>query len=185
METPPGLINLRPEVLNTLLTEPHYKEIGKVAANWAVLELLVGSALWRIAQVNDYEGACLTAQIPNMARRIDALAALVKVRGGSKGIVTKINKFGEDTFGLNEQRNRIVHDPWYIDRVTGEIQRLEVSAKRTLKFSYVAVSVNEIQAVVDLIHNHINRWDDLAKEIFAELESSPEKPPPETQLLSE
>jgi hypothetical protein len=159
------------ETLSNLLNEPHYKSIGKVAANWAALEALVNSALWRVARVEDMAGACFTAQIPNMARRVDALAALVKLRGGSTGLIKKVNKFGTDTHGLNELRNRVVHDPWHVDRDTGEIKRLEVSAKGSLKLGYVAMPVAEIDHVVDLIHAHINRFDGMMKEIWAEIES--------------
>lgn len=149
-----------------LFTEAHYREIGKVAANWAAFETIAVSALWMLADVKDEPGACLTAQIPNMARRMDALEALLRLRGASDFLLRKVHKFGSDTYGLQEQRNRIVHDPWHVDK-DGQLNRLEITAKGKLKFGHIPFAVAEITRAVFLISEHIKRFSELMREIDA------------------
>jgi hypothetical protein len=161
MSLPPQL-----EALSLMMNEPHYKAIGKVVANWAALEAIISSALWRLARVDDTAGVCLTSQIPNMPGRMNALISLAKLRNASDGIIRKLHKFADDTPGLQEQRNRVAHDPWRIDLSTGQLQRLEVSARKTAKLQYVPVSVEEIESVVDRILAHVNRCCDLMDEMF-------------------
>ncbi len=55
------------------IPDAYYIAIGKVASNWAAFEALVNSLLWQLAKVHDDRGACLTAQIANVARSLDRL----------------------------------------------------------------------------------------------------------------
>jgi hypothetical protein len=157
--------------------EPHYQSIGRVAANWATFEALVNSALWRLAKVDDEPGACITSQIPNSARQLEALVALVRLRRGSHALIKKLTKFQQDTRGIQDQRNRIVHSPWHLDPKTGEIKRLEISARGALKFELVPMSREKIDKVVDLTKDHVDRFSNLVVEILAEVEKPQEVRP--------
>lgn len=154
--------------------------IGKVASNWAALELLVSNALWQLAKIDDEPGACLTAQIGNIGRMLDALTALVRLRGGSEKSLSKIAGFAEKTFGLSTKRNRIVHDPWV---VTGTLEpsRLEVSARKKLIYGYQIMPTTEVNAVVDAIADHTDRFEEIMDAVFAELEPSPGTPVPPSE----
>src|SRR5271154_5347239 len=109
------------------MSDRHYAAIGKVAANWSALERLMDSLIWRIALVQDKEGACITAQIPNMARRVEALISVIRLNGGSERLIKRYNKFAADTDKLQTGRNRVVHDPWIFDAVSETPHRLEIS----------------------------------------------------------
>jgi hypothetical protein len=165
------LMQIRPE---------HYMAIGKVASNWAALELLVSNALWQLAKIDDEPGACLTAQIGNIGRMLDALTALVRLRGGSEKSLSKIAGFAEKTFGLSTKRNRIVHAAWV---VTGTLEpsRLEVSARKKLIYGYQIMPTTEVNAVVDAIADHTDRFEEIMDAVFAELEPSPGTPVPPSE----
>src|SRR4051795_2696366 len=86
-------------------TEAHLLAIGKVATRWSHLEQTLAMGLWRVAGLDNKTGTCLTAQIPNSARMLDALLALSHVKGASERLLRTIKKFAEKTLGLQEQRN--------------------------------------------------------------------------------
>jgi hypothetical protein len=72
------------------VSDQHYAAIGKVASNWAALEHLIDSMIWRMGMFMDNEGACVTAQIPNMARRLDALIAIIRLQDADPKILKKL-----------------------------------------------------------------------------------------------
>ncbi len=79
------------------MTADQYKAIGRVAAWWSRFEADVATMLWRLTGLESGLGACLTAQIPNVSRLLDGLVALVAYRGGSKELLTRLNKFKAKT----------------------------------------------------------------------------------------
>jgi hypothetical protein len=151
------------------ISSEHYAAIGQVASNWAFFEQVVNGALWHLAQVEEKAGACLTAQIPGINRSLEALLALVQLRGGSKLSVSKLNKFVEATNSLVRKRNRIVHDPWEVDQKTFNPSRFEISAQKTLIFGNQVVPTQELKAIADEIWEHTVRFDNLMKEVLAEI----------------
>jgi hypothetical protein len=164
------------EISGSLLQSEHYVAIGMVASNWAAFEYLVNSALWYLAKVDDEPGACLTSQIPNMGRSFDALAAIVRLRGGTDTAIRKINQFAQETHTLGTKRNRVVHDPWAAEKKTSVPHRLEISAQKKLIFGYQPVPTAQLQKVVEEIAAHMDQFDKLMKIILAEIGPSLEKP---------
>ena len=61
--------------------ETHYAAVGKVASNWAAFEHRIQWAIWNIAELDNLTGACITAQIGNSGRMIDAVIALLRLKG--------------------------------------------------------------------------------------------------------
>jgi hypothetical protein len=136
----------------------HYAAIGKVAANWAALELIVDSACWVLAGVADEPGVCLTSQVAGIQRKLDALTALLRFREKPENLVKQVNKIAKDARGLSERRNRVVHDPWQTGGLLGGPHRLEASARAKLVFESVPMGTGEVIALVDDIWALTNRF---------------------------
>ncbi len=158
-----------------LIPDSHYATIGKVAANWSVLEKLAESAIWRFARCDDEAGACITSQIYSLDGRLKALISLLKWRGLGDGLVAKLNKLAADSPGLGEQRNRIVHDPWNVS-ASGVPQRLQITAQKTLVMGFQPMPTDEVKKVADRIAIFIDRFETLILEVVAELERPPQAP---------
>src|SRR5687767_1082599 len=94
---------------------PYHTAVGRIAVGWAFLETHVNCFIWELADVEQYVGACITAQIISPSNRFRALIALVRVRGGSERSITKLNKLSASVDKLARLRNRYVHDPAAID----------------------------------------------------------------------
>jgi hypothetical protein len=156
-----------PQPLLQSLSTSHYAAIGMVAANWSAFERLVESLLWTLADADDQPAICLTAQIPSMTRRFDALLALTRLRGGDEQLATRINRFAEASHALNDKRNRVVHDTWHWNFPMQQALRLEMSANKKLVYGFVAMSEDEIAEIGDKIADHIEEFDGLATAILS------------------
>lgn len=165
-----------PHIAGSVLPE-HYLAIGKVASNWAAFEGLVRSAIWVLAKVEDEAGACITAQLPNISRALDALIALVRLRGGDDTLVRSYKKMAEDSVALGNKRNRIVHDPWAAERGTKRPHRLEITAQKRLVMGYLAHTTEEVEKLVDEINDHIDRFIALTEKAIALVGASLKKSP--------
>jgi hypothetical protein len=120
----------------------HYAAVGRVALGWTRIEDELASTVQMLAGLGWRIGSCLTAQIPNSARMIDALWSLCELR--SPGI-TKPQSFRKRTerlMSLGERRNRVVHDIWTFD--PGVTTKWQLSAKRTLKNEQRVVPTSEV-----------------------------------------
>ena len=75
---------------------PAYADcLAHISANWANLEYMINSSIWELAETRPALGACITAQIVSLHRKLSALLALMKLREMDDGLITKVNKFSE------------------------------------------------------------------------------------------
>jgi hypothetical protein len=149
--------------------DEHMKWLGHVTAIWASLELNVNMAIWELANIERWIGACLTTQIFAPAARFRALISRVRVRGGTPEIIAKVNRFAESAGGLARRRNSYVHDTWSIEETTGEIKRIHVTMEGTFSFGFTPTSVEDLKRLYDDIQDGIKRFDILRDEVFASL----------------
>jgi hypothetical protein len=133
----------------TVQTETHYAAVGKLASNWAEFEHRIQWAIWNIAGLDNLTGACITAQIGNSGRLIDAMIALLRLKGATESSITSLNKFAARVGDKQRQRNRIVHDPWSFKIPNGEAVRGELSASREVISTFVPHSTKEVEDFAD------------------------------------
>jgi hypothetical protein len=156
-------------------TEAHLLAIGRVASNWSQLEQTLAQALWRLAGVDNKTGTCLTAQIPNSARMLDALLALAKLRAASKKALKNIEKFVRKTYGIQEQRNRVVHDVWTFD--PGLINRWPLTARKIVSDEPVQVTTDEVEGLANTIDHHDTELRRILRELCQTTVAATVSPP--------
>jgi hypothetical protein len=147
----------------------HYASVGKVAAIWAGLEHLMQMAIWRLARVDNLTGVCITAQIGNSGRLLDAITALLRLRGATDIALKPLLTFSEKVGRRQRKRNRIVHDEW-VFRLDGQPSRFEVSANRLAVYDIIPHSTDEVE---DFVKQIIALCDE-----FNEILSDPALPQP-------
>jgi hypothetical protein len=133
----------------TAKMETHYAAVGKVTSNWAEFEHRIQWAIWNIAGLDNLTGACITAQIGSSGRLIDALIALLRLKGATGSSITSLNKFAEKVGEKQRQRNRIIHDPWSFKIPNGQAARDQLSAKGEVSSSLVPHSTKEVEDFAD------------------------------------
>jgi hypothetical protein len=149
--------------------DEHMKWLGHVAAMSSSLDLSVNMAIWELANVERWIGACLTTQLFSPSSRYRVLCSLIQVRGGSTAIVAKVNKFAVRAGALARRRNEYIHDAWAVDEQGGEVKRIHVTMEGSFKFGFTPTSIEELKRLYDDIQDSIRRFDQLREEAFRSL----------------
>jgi hypothetical protein len=139
----------------------HYAATGRAAAVWAEFEHAIHLAIWRLGGIDSSKGACITTQIGNSNRLMDALIALVDLSGNNGETLKSLRSFQADVGNYQRMRNRIVHDPWAFRLPDASPFRYELSAQRTLVNDLIPQSTNEINQFVQKVGNLIGRLDEI------------------------
>jgi hypothetical protein len=147
----------------------HMKWLGHVAPIWASLELEINMTIWELANVERWVGACMTSQLFSPSSRTRVLLSLVHIRGASKEIVDKVNRFSSKVTGLGRRRNEYIHDAWCVEETTGEVKRIHAAMEETFTFGFTPTSTKELQRLYVDIEDAISRFQHLRNETFQSL----------------
>jgi hypothetical protein len=137
-------------------TMPHYAAIGRVASKWAQLEHHIQELIWGLTGLDAMTGTCITSQIGSSGRLMDALMALLKLKGATKKQRKPIHEFCEAVKDKQRMRNRIVHDPWYFhfnDDETTTGYWLETSAVRTAVHKLIEQDDKKLETLIEEIES--------------------------------
>jgi hypothetical protein len=137
-------------------TMPHYAAVGRVASKWAQLEHHIQELIWGLAGLDEMTGTCITSQIGQSGRLMDALLALLEQKGASKDELKPFGKFCHSVSDKQRMRNRIVHDPWYFHfnqdgSTTG--YRLESSAVKTVVRKLIKQDQEKLETLIQDIES--------------------------------
>jgi hypothetical protein len=156
-------------------TDEICRGIGRVANEWAILESFVDIEIWQIVGSDNEACACITAHLQSLNRRLQALLALVRLRGGDEKLASALNRFIAKTDNLAKKRNRAVHDPW-VSREDRNY-RLEVTAERRLIMQFNRDSADRLESVRAEIETARNEFDIICADLQS-LHASSQRTPP-------
>ena|SRR5690349_3168142 len=162
-----------PEAKDTLKdVDPKiFEYVGRIAAQWSKLEYFVNDSIWALAETYAAYGQCMTSQIGDIGRRLDALIALMELRKFDEALIKKVRIFQQDSHGLAQSRNRVVHDPWMVRGK--EHVRVQASAKGKPILAPVPVTLPELAETGLKLSNFFIRFVDLRREILDERSTLP------------
>jgi hypothetical protein len=155
--------------------QAHYAAVGELASVWAGFEHIIQRAIWNLASLDNLTGACITAQIGNSGRMIDALIALLRLRNAPEISIKPLNAFAEKVAKKQRRRNRIVHDPWSFRLPGGEAYRIELSAHREVISTGIPHSTAEVEDFTKEVIALVREFDSLLR--AAPLQPWPPKHP--------
>jgi hypothetical protein len=106
-----------------------YSLIGRVASEWAHIERSLDELIWELADIGPSKGACMTGQQTIFGRCNIIMGLLTLKERSGKGIGNLRNRaknISDTGSGPGEQRNRIVHDPWFYfdDKYVGQFKAM-------------------------------------------------------------
>ena len=159
--------------------------IGRVADVWANLEFHIDCGIWALSGTHQQLAACITSQFTSVHPRLRAFATLTEVRGATPISIGKITSFIGALSGLVERRNRAVHDPRFKQKSTGEIVRLEITARpRDVQFGFLPEDKSELETVIAQISEKVREFMALRDSVIAEIEAlPPERRPPLKKII--
>ena len=146
--------------------------IGHVASEWSHVEHILDLIIWELAKVPYPYGACITAQVMGSYGRCKAIIALLKQRGLSERAAKDTQALMYRCQTTAEGRNRIIHDPWYIE--TGgskQPAQFKGMAYREWAWGIKDVDVEKIDKTVVDIQKRKEEAAKLLNAISVELES--------------
>lgn len=159
---------------------PHYAAVGRIAAAWASLESTLDAEIRQLLDAKPKECACVTAQMMGAAPRLKAIRALCEIKGASSTLLNKLNDYLNRTYTVAEKRNRVVHDPYYVDVNSGQVSQFEVTAQKKLAYGYKPTSLPELEKTLKEIRDHHDRFIlVIRKRIYDELRAPPDKRSPQ------
>jgi len=132
-------------------TMAHYAAVGRVASKWAMLEHQIQRLIWGLAGLDRMTGTCITSQIANSGRLMDALLALLDQKGASKDELQPLRSLSGTISDKQRMRNRIVHDPWYFhfnDDGSATGYRLETSAAKIAVHELIKEDHEKLEALI-------------------------------------
>jgi len=145
-----------------------HKLVGVIATGWGHIEQRLDETLWLLAGVEVDAGACLTSQYLSVSNRLTALEALLRLRGIPDGFIKdKISPFGKRCGSLAQRRNRAVHDPIAVDKVSGLAVVSRVIARQRLHRDLKPASHTSYKNIANDIFDALDDWLILEDEIFA------------------
>jgi hypothetical protein len=153
--------------------DPYFTAVGRVANAYAQLEFKMNDAIWELANVARMAGVCMTAQMIGPSPRNRCLLALLEFRNASNALITEFNKIGRKIEGVAARRNRYVHDPFVLNEDTGEIQRMESTADKSIRHGFMNAEINDLNQLATDIETVDHEFDQLYLRAVAELPAWP------------
>lgn len=154
--------------LNLPLSGAHYKAIGRVAANWAMIENTLERFIWFITSLGEDAGRCVTTYMAYRNRMQALLSLTYEANTSPSGVVfqegehEKLAKFLENLRkGLLNERNAVVHGVWTIDEETGKAGIVKTYAHKELEVEIQEWSIDKINDLADRIEAAFVRLNEL------------------------
>jgi hypothetical protein len=154
------------------LPNSHFAAIGKVVDAWATLEFFINKSIWELMNVEQKTGACVTAQIGSIQQRMKALTSLIALYGGDEALIKDLNRFADSAAGLARQRNRVAHDPWWIQEKTNIVNQFVSTAEKKVDFGFKPVPEEYLLRLGSKIHSAHQEFTDLFNRALSSLPPS-------------
>jgi hypothetical protein len=141
------------------LPEDHsiYKLIGRVVSDWSYLEHRLDQIIWEFLGLSPALGACMTGQMMGHSPRYNTIIALIAHHKLGKTLRNYAYSQMGSVSNVSEERNRVVHDPWFTDTLERGTYRLKKMSRKDLTFGYHRYSdEKEILALLDKIKDRID-----------------------------
>jgi hypothetical protein len=158
-----------------------YPLIGQVASEWAHFEHMLDRLIWQLAEVEDVRGACITAQLMGIWPRFNTIKALLTHRSTAepqlKPFIKASTEISNCCRDLSEDRNRIIHDPWYADPSDGQAARRISMPRSDLRYGLKDHDIDQMNATLAKIASTAQKVQSLTLRITSSLRASPSKHP--------
>jgi hypothetical protein len=160
---------------------PIYQIVGQVASEWAHLEHTLDTLIWRLAGVAQADGACITAQLMGATPRYRTLIAQLTQRTKSERrferFIKLVSALMYKTYDIQEQRNRIIHDPWYAEPVAslvgyGAPAQFKSMPSKGLDFGIADINIESTKQTLAHIKELSAKAQKLTSDIIDELSPS-------------
>jgi hypothetical protein len=150
---------------------PIYSLVGRAASAWAHLEHTLDLIIWDLVGREPERIACITAQLIGATNRYKAIESLLLHKKNPKLVkaLEHIRKLKQKTYDPQEDRNRIIHDPWYL--YDTDAAQFRAMPPKDPRFGVCKIDVSTIEALITNANNLAERAAEIRAEIGTALAS--------------
>lgn len=164
VEQPPVISIAPPE-------HPIYALIGRAASAWAHFEHVLDLIIWDLTGSVPEMIACITAQVIGAGNRFKVIESLLMHRNNPK-----LDQVGASLEGLKkrsfvpvEDRNRIIHDPWYLyDTKAAQFRAMPA---KDPQFGVCVVDATSIKNFIETANQLAQKASEIRSQLAAALRS--------------
>ncbi len=150
------------------LTTEYLAALGRVVTQWSRFELRLDLEISFLVGASDVGMmACVTAQIPISARKMDAVIALFGQHGASDDALKPLRSLAGRADELQRKRNRYIHDAWAFGTETDTAYRLEITAQKSLVWDHKVVPLSELTDFAKDVDALVEKFDDASDALRA------------------
>jgi hypothetical protein len=146
---------------------PIHNLVGRVAAGWAIVEHMQDAIIWSLLKTGDRAGACVTAQMIGSRNRSLTIIALCEQFSLPKEVLDLAVKVSSHLYEPQKRRNRILHDPWYVDDAVSGTHQFRAMPPEDYSFSLVPSDVGYLNETLAIIDRRIDEIGRLSQKINA------------------
>lgn len=123
--------------------------------------------IWGLMKTDDKTGACVTAQIIGSRPRILTILALCRQFALPKAVIDLATEVGNKLNQTQKRRNRILHDPWYIDDEVSTTHQFRAMPPEDYSFGLVPSDGDYLKETLDKIDRRLDELSRLSQAINA------------------
>jgi len=150
---------------------PLYKMVGRVASEWSHVEHRLDTIIWALSGTTNERCACITSQIMGVPNRCNAITTLGSFTGISENALKLVNKVKGRSFQIVDDRNRLIHDPWYMEYPAGMAAQFKAMPLKNTHYGLKPVTEAEINKIIQTIKEFGQMAMDARKAVLAELKA--------------
>lgn len=164
--------------LSLPLPDDQLKAIGRVTANWTMIEHSLERYIWFLISMGYDVGMCVTTHM-SFPQRLDAVLSLSHDTFASfrQDQIEALRKYANELRNqIYPKRNQIVHAVWETNNATGNPIIVKRTARGELKEETLAYTAKEINDIADEISSAFVRLNELLLDLEPE-DKTGQKPP--------
>jgi hypothetical protein len=140
---------------------PMHNLVGRVASEWSHVEHFLDVIIWHLAQLDEATGACLTSQIMGSFGRITAIYALCINQKKDEKVLKQVQELRQKMRGVQDRRNRILHDAWYVEDASQQTEQFKSMAKDESLIGFHPVDEAFIKETLDKMARRLKEAGEL------------------------
>lgn len=136
--------------LGTPLGDEDLGAIGRITANFALLEETISTCIGRLVGAGPAIGQIITAELP-FRRLLPLLSSLYRHRTSNDEAIAQLDTLLGRVAQAGEKRNLITHSLWGADHTGEKIARIKATARKRkgLKHQFEEMTTSDLDAIAD------------------------------------
>lgn len=138
--------------IETALSHDDLRAIGRITANFALLELMISNCIGSLLGTDGPTGQIVTAEL-SFSHLATLFSSLYRNRTSDPQAINELKNLLSLVAKAEEQRNKVTHSIWGADPAGGKLARLKTTAKRSsgLKYQVQEMTTEDLNEIADFI----------------------------------